>query len=97
MNAARGVAMQVKNAVSSLCNNFNQAVTPQINKSYAGGDVTYMHKLIFASSKYTYYLLFVMCLPVMLKAKTLLGSRYTRSFCSFFTIDIDYFHSDSLR
>lgn len=73
VNAARGVAMQVKNAVSSLCNNFNQAVTPQINKSYAGGDVTYMHKLIFASSKYTYYLLFVMCLPVMLKAKTLLG------------------------
>lgn len=46
VNAARGVAMQVKNAVNSLCNNFNQAVTPQINKSYAGGDVTYMHKLI---------------------------------------------------
>ena len=72
VNAARGVAMQVKNAVNSLCNNFNQAVTPQINKSYAGGDVTYMHKLIFASSKYTYYLLFIMCLPVILKAKTLL-------------------------
>lgn len=72
VNAARGVAMQVKNAVSSLCNNFNQAVTPQINKSYAGGDVTYMHKLIFASSKYTYYLLFIMCLPVILKAKMLL-------------------------
>lgn len=73
VNAARGVAMQVKNAVGNLCNNFNQAVTPQINKSYAGGDLTYMHKLIFASSKYTYYLLFIMSLPVILQAKTLLG------------------------
>ena len=73
VNAARGVAMQVKNAVGNLCNNFNQAVTPQINKSYAGGDIAYMHKLIFASSKYTYYLLFVMSLPVILEAKTLLG------------------------
>ena len=73
VNAARGVAMQVKNAVGSLCNNFNTAVAPQINKSYAGGDLTYMHKLIFASSKYTYFLLFIMSLPVILQAKTLLG------------------------
>lgn len=73
INAARGVAMQVKNAVGSLCNNFNTAVAPQINKSYAGGDIKYMHKLIFASSKYTYYLLFIISLPVILQAKTLLG------------------------
>lgn len=73
VNAARGVAMQVKNAVGSLCNNFNQAVAPQINKSYAGGDITYMHKLIFASSKYTYYLLFIMSLPIILEAKSILN------------------------
>lgn len=72
VNAARGVAMQVKNAVGNLCNNFNQAVAPQINKSYAGGDITYMHKLIFASSKYTYFLLFIISLPVILEAKPLL-------------------------
>ncbi|NPD90881.1 oligosaccharide flippase family protein [Xylanibacter muris] len=73
VNAARGVAMQVKSAVVGLCNNFNHAITPQINKSYAGGDIFYMHKLIFATSKYTYYLLFVMILPIILEAKVILG------------------------
>ena len=73
VNAARGVSMQVKHAVVNLCNNFNQAITPQINKSYAGGDVKYMHKLIFVSSKYTFYLLFIMSLPIILEARTILG------------------------
>ena len=35
VNAARGVANQVKTAVVSLSNNFSQAVSPQINKSFA--------------------------------------------------------------
>lgn len=73
VNAARGVSMQAKTAIVNLCNNFNQAVTPQINKSYAGGDISYMHKLIYATSKYTYYLLFILSLPVILEAKVILG------------------------
>lgn len=73
VNAARGVAMQVKTAVVNLSNNFGQAVAPQINKSYAGGNVEYMHTLIFAMSKYTFFLLFIMTLPICLEAKTLLS------------------------
>ena len=73
INAARGVAMQVKQAVVNLCNNFNQAIMPQINKSYAGGNVDYMHKLIYISSKYTYFLLLIMSLPIVLEAKMILS------------------------
>lgn len=73
VNAARGVANQVKTAVVSLSNNFSQAVSPQINKSFAGGNLSYMHTLIFAASKYTFYLLFVMFLPICLEANYLLS------------------------
>lgn len=73
VNAARGVANQVKTAVVSLSNNFSQAVSPQINKSFAGGDLSYMHTLIFAASKYTFYLLFIMFLPICLEANYLLS------------------------
>lgn len=73
VNAARGIAMQVKSTVVNLSNNFGQAISPQINKSFASGNVKYMHQLIFMSSKYTFYLLFIMVLPIMLEAKTLLS------------------------
>ena len=73
VNAARGIAMQVKSAVVNLSNNFGQAISPQINKSFASGNVNYMHKLIFVSSKYTFYLLFVMVLPIILEAKNILS------------------------
>lgn len=73
VNAARGVATQVKTAVVNLSNNFGQAVAPQINKSFASGNVEYMHTLIFVMSKYTFFLLFIMILPICLEAKTLLS------------------------
>lgn len=66
VNAARGVSVQIKNAVVNLSNNLQQAITPQINKSYAAGDIRYMHSLIFASSKYTYFIMFFMTLPISL-------------------------------
>lgn len=66
INAARGVSIQIKNAVVNLSNNFQQAMNPQINKSYASGDLSYMHSLLFASSKYTYFIMLLMTLPISL-------------------------------
>lgn len=73
VNAARGVAVQVQNIINGFVLNFQTALNPQIIKSYAKGDTSYMFKLIFASSKFSFLLLFVMSLPVMLEAETLLG------------------------
>lgn len=73
VNAARGVSMQVKNAVVNLSNNFQQALNPQINKSYASGNIEYMHSLIFASSKYTYFIMFMMILPISLLVRQILS------------------------
>lgn len=73
INAARGVAVQVQNAISMFAANFQTAVNPQITKSYAVGDYSYMHSLIFRSSKFTFFLLFLLSLPVMLEADTILN------------------------
>ena len=43
VNAARGVAGQVDGAVQSFVANFTTAMNPQIIKSYAAGDLNYMH------------------------------------------------------
>ena len=73
VNAARGVSMQIKTAVVNFSNNFQQALSPQINKSYASENLLYMHTLIFAASKYTYYVMFLMALPISLLANQILS------------------------
>lgn len=66
VNAARGIAVQVQTAIQSFGNNFQQALNPQITKSYAANDFQYMHQLVISSSKYTFYLLFMLSLPILL-------------------------------
>lgn len=72
VNAARGVAVQVQGAVSQFSMNFQTALNPQITKSYAVKDYAYMHNLIFRSSKFTFFLLLLLSLPVMIETEMLL-------------------------
>lgn len=73
VNAARGIAVQVQQAVSQFSLNFQTAINPQITKSYAIRDLTYMHSLVFRSSRFTFFLLLCICLPVFLETDFLLG------------------------
>lgn len=73
VNAARGVAYQIDNAVNNFSNNFFTAVRPQITKAYAAQDFEYLNRLFFQSSKYSFFLLWVLCLPIMMCSKTLLS------------------------
>lgn len=72
VNAARGVTMQVKNAINGFSSNFQMAMNPQITKNYAKGDLNQMHSLVFASSKYSFFLLYILTLPLILEAPTIL-------------------------
>ena len=56
VNAARGIAIQVQGAVVQFSINFQTALNPQITKSYALGDFTYMYSLIFRSSRFTFFI-----------------------------------------
>lgn len=73
VNAARGIANQVQGAVRQFSGNFQVALNPQITKSYASGEMDYMHRLIFASSKYSFYLLWFLSLPLMLEIQQVLS------------------------
>lgn len=72
VNAARGVALQLSNAVQSFVTNFMTAVNPQITKSYAAGEKEYMFSLMRKSSRMAYYLLFIIALPVLFNMEALL-------------------------
>jgi len=60
VNAARGIAMQVQGAVNSFVGNFQMAVNPQIIKSYAADEKGYMSSLVIRSSKFSFYLLYIL-------------------------------------
>lgn len=72
VNAARGISVQVQSTVQSFCTNFQMALNPQLTKSYAIKDLTNMHQLLKASSKISYFLIFFISLPIMLKTPLIL-------------------------
>lgn len=73
VNAARGVAVQVQNAVTNFVKSFQSAINPQITKAYAQGDTSRFHDLICTSSKFAYYLVLLFVLPIILEADYILG------------------------
>ena len=73
LNAARGVAVQLNGAVQGFVTNFMTAVNPQITKSYASGDRDYMLSLVQKSSRMSFFLLFVIALPLLFNTEYLLG------------------------
>lgn len=72
VNAARAIAVQVETAIANFSTNFLMAVNPQITKLYAQNNLEDMHKLLFRASKFTFFLLLVLSLPVMIEADMIL-------------------------
>lgn len=73
VNAAQAVTMQVNSAVTSFVNNFRTAVNPQIIKLYASEQKSAMFNLVFQSWKYSYFILFVLILPILLETQFILN------------------------
>lgn len=88
VNAAYGVASQVGAALNSFIINFQKAVNPQIVKSYASGEIEYLHELLDMTCKYSFFLLFALVYPVIVNIDFLLYlwlgdnvTPYTDVFC----------------
>lgn len=73
LNAARGIAVQVQSAVVGFCYNFQTALNPQITKTYASGEIASMHNLIYRSSRFSFYLLWIIILPLLLETPFILN------------------------
>ena len=73
VNSARGISSQINVAVSSLLQNFNGAMRPQIIKQYAANKKDETLKLVFNGSKISFILMYVLSLPVLIEMQTILS------------------------
>ena len=65
LNAAQGVATQVRTAVSTFANNFMQAVRPQIVKNYAAKDYESMWNVLYLGCKISFFLNLIFLVPLL--------------------------------
>lgn len=72
VNAARAIAVQVETAIANFSSNFLMAVNPQITKLYAQNNLQDMHKLLFRASKFTFILMLIISLPVVVETDMIL-------------------------
>lgn len=87
VNAAAGIANQVSTNVYGFISNFQTAFQPQIVKTYAAKEVERFHKLIFQTSKFSYFMVLVLVLPILFTIDGILDiwlkevPKYTAIFC----------------
>ena len=72
VNAARGMAYKVYSTVQLFGDNFITAFKPQLLKSYSEKDNSDFFKLIYQSTKFSFYLLFIISFPLILETPLIL-------------------------
>lgn len=71
-NAAMGIATQVSHAMSSIVSGFLTSSRPQIVKSYSIGDKNRFFDLIFRTSKFSFSLIFIPALILIINMSLIL-------------------------
>lgn len=66
LNGARGIAMQVTGIINNFSANFIMALVPQVTKQYAAGNIETSMKLVYGGCKFSFYLLAMVAIPVMI-------------------------------
>lgn len=73
LNASFGIANQVKSLVMMFASSLGQAVVPQIAKSYSAGDHKRSLQLVAFASKYSFMLMLIPLVPIMLEINFMLN------------------------
>ena len=87
VNAAFGVAAQVYNAVNMFLTNFQTAFKPQLVQTFAAGEMEEHYRLMDRASKFSFFLLLLIVVPITFNLQGLLGlwlkevPNYTAQFC----------------
>ncbi|SIR02660.1 Na+-driven multidrug efflux pump [Alkalispirochaeta americana] len=71
--AARAISVQVASKVNIFSSNFNVSLYPPIIKSYAANERQDMFSLITGGSKITFFLLWILALPMIVEMNAILG------------------------
>lgn len=67
VNAARGIAYQVSSALQGFVSNISVAAKPQMVSSFAEGNAERTLKLMYSMSKLSFFILYIMAVPVCLE------------------------------
>ena len=70
--ASRVIAVNVATQVNQFATNFNVGLYPAIVKTYAARQLQEMHGLVISGSKATFFLTWVLSLPMLLEMETIL-------------------------
>ncbi len=73
VNAARGITWQVTAAINNFAINFFTAIRPQIIKSYACGEISRYTDLVYSGTRYSAFLTWAICLPIILRTQSILS------------------------
>jgi O-antigen/teichoic acid export membrane protein len=73
VNAAFGIANMISTAFNQFSQKFSTAIKPQIIKRYASNNIGEMTSLIARGAKFSFFLLFLITLPVLLQTEYLLN------------------------
>lgn len=71
--AARAISLQVNTAANQFVANFQTAANPQIVKRFAAKDYEGSKQLLLQTTKFSFYLMLLLCLPICFGAKQLLA------------------------
>ncbi len=95
VNAARGIAFQIMNALSGFSSNIVTAFRPQLVESYAQKEIERTRALMFIMSKSSFVLLAMLATPIMLNLNYVLTiwlgddiPAYTVSFTILVLVDL---------
>jgi len=99
VNAAQAVAQQASNLATKFSSGFMTAMNPQITKSYASEDRAYMYSLIFQGTRLSFYLFYILAMPIFFEMETLLEiwlKQYPDHTVAFARIMLIYIVIDSI-
>lgn len=69
LNASKGIATQIKGAVTRFSDGIISVTSPRVIRSYAQGDRSYMLSLMMRSSKFSFFVLFALSLPLLFQTE----------------------------
>lgn len=87
LNAVYQIALQLKNAIMSFGMNIFKAISPQITKTYANGELEAHRTLVYTGSKVEIYMIFFIMIPFLFKTEYILSlwlgnvPEYTTGLC----------------
>lgn len=73
VNAVYSIALQLKNSILSFALNLQRAISPQITKTYANGEIDTHMKLVYTGSKMEIYLIYFIIIPFLFRTKEIMA------------------------